>query len=133
MLLVEPLNRLLQDKWDRFVKRIFYFNFLVYCLYMIIFTMAAYYRPVDGLVRPEAQASWARVWVVGKGCGHFGRPPQPQAQALPWTPSQLAGAMDGEPGEPVSLRPSPLPQAVQETHPLPASQSLSFSLEVLWG
>uniref|UniRef100_A0A7N5J9B3 Transient receptor potential cation channel subfamily V member 1 n=1 Tax=Ailuropoda melanoleuca TaxID=9646 RepID=A0A7N5J9B3_AILME len=49
MLLVEPLNRLLQDKWDRFVKRIFYFNFLVYCLYMIIFTTAAYYRPVDGL------------------------------------------------------------------------------------
>ncbi|ELK31981.1 Transient receptor potential cation channel subfamily V member 1 [Myotis davidii] len=52
MLLVEPLNRLLQDKWDRFVKRIFYFNFFVYCLYMIIFTTAAYYRPVDGLVRP---------------------------------------------------------------------------------
>lgn len=51
MLLVEPLNRLLQDKWDRFVKRIFYFNFFVYCLYMIIFTTAAYYRPVDGLVR----------------------------------------------------------------------------------
>ncbi|KAM6175599.1 transient receptor potential cation channel subfamily V member 1 [Erethizon dorsatum] len=49
MLLVEPLNRLLQDKWDRFVKRIFYFNFFTYCLYMIIFTMAAYYRPVDGL------------------------------------------------------------------------------------
>uniref|UniRef100_A0A5F9DMF6 Transient receptor potential cation channel subfamily V member 1 n=1 Tax=Oryctolagus cuniculus TaxID=9986 RepID=A0A5F9DMF6_RABIT len=49
MLLVEPLNRLLQDKWDRVVKRIFYFNFFVYCLYMIIFTTAAYYRPVDGL------------------------------------------------------------------------------------
>nr|XP_020031995.1 transient receptor potential cation channel subfamily V member 1 isoform X2 [Castor canadensis] len=49
MLLVEPLNRLLQDKWDRFVKRIFYFNFFVYCLYMITFTAAAYYRPVDGL------------------------------------------------------------------------------------
>ncbi|EDM05147.1 rCG32926, isoform CRA_c [Rattus norvegicus] len=49
MLLVEPLNRLLQDKWDRFVKRIFYFNFFVYCLYMIIFTAAAYYRPVEGL------------------------------------------------------------------------------------
>ncbi|XP_023579078.1 transient receptor potential cation channel subfamily V member 1 [Octodon degus] len=49
MLLVEPLNRLLQDKWDRFVKRIFYFNFFIYCLYMIIFTMVAYYRPVDGL------------------------------------------------------------------------------------
>lgn len=51
MLLVEPLNRLLQDKWDRFVKRIFYFNFFVYCLYMIVFTTAAYYRPVEGLVR----------------------------------------------------------------------------------
>ncbi|XP_029413322.1 transient receptor potential cation channel subfamily V member 1 isoform X5 [Nannospalax galili] len=49
MLLVEPLNRLLQDKWDRFVKRIFYFNFSVYCLYMVIFTTAAYYRPVKGL------------------------------------------------------------------------------------
>ncbi|XP_049715939.1 transient receptor potential cation channel subfamily V member 1 [Elephas maximus indicus] len=49
MLLVEPLNRLLQDKWDRFVKRIFYFNFFIYCLYMIIFTMAAYNRPGDGL------------------------------------------------------------------------------------
>ncbi|XP_032125955.1 transient receptor potential cation channel subfamily V member 1 isoform X2 [Sapajus apella] len=49
MLLVEPLNRLLQDKWDRFVKRIFYFNFFIYCLYMIVFTMAAYYRPVAGL------------------------------------------------------------------------------------
>ncbi|XP_045680406.1 transient receptor potential cation channel subfamily V member 1 [Phyllostomus hastatus] len=49
MLLVEPLNRLLQDKWDRFVKRIFYFNFFIYCLYMIIFTTVAYYRPVEGL------------------------------------------------------------------------------------
>ncbi|XP_012508045.1 PREDICTED: transient receptor potential cation channel subfamily V member 1 isoform X2 [Propithecus coquereli] len=49
MLLVEPLNRLLQDKWDRFVKRIFYFNFSAYCLYMIIFTVVAYHRPVDGL------------------------------------------------------------------------------------
>ncbi|XP_007454247.1 PREDICTED: transient receptor potential cation channel subfamily V member 1 isoform X2 [Lipotes vexillifer] len=48
MLLVEPLNRLLQDKWDRFVKRIFYFNSFIYCLYMIIFTTAAYYRPVEG-------------------------------------------------------------------------------------
>ncbi|XP_074163761.1 transient receptor potential cation channel subfamily V member 1 [Sminthopsis crassicaudata] len=46
MLLVEPLNRLLQDKWDRFVKRIFYFNFFVYSVYMVIFTCAAYYRPV---------------------------------------------------------------------------------------
>ncbi|KAM4795644.1 transient receptor potential cation channel subfamily V member 1 [Rhinophrynus dorsalis] len=48
MLLVEPLNKLLQDKWDRFVKRIFYFNFLAYIAYVIIFTVAAYHRPVEG-------------------------------------------------------------------------------------
>ncbi|XP_028938208.1 transient receptor potential cation channel subfamily V member 1 isoform X2 [Ornithorhynchus anatinus] len=47
MLLVEPLNRLLQDKWDRFVKRIFYFNFFIYILYIITFTLVACYRPVD--------------------------------------------------------------------------------------
>ncbi|XP_069802397.1 transient receptor potential cation channel subfamily V member 1 [Dendropsophus ebraccatus] len=48
MLLVEPLNRLLQDKWDRFVKKIFYLNFLAYVIYITIFTIAAYYRPVVG-------------------------------------------------------------------------------------
>ncbi|XP_019347478.1 transient receptor potential cation channel subfamily V member 1 [Alligator mississippiensis] len=46
MLLVEPLNRLLQDKWDRFVKHLFYFNFCVYAIHIIILTIAAYYRPV---------------------------------------------------------------------------------------
>lgn len=88
MLLVEPLNRLLQDKWDRFVKRIFYFNFFVYCLYMIIFTTAAYYRPVDGLVRPEARAHWG--W---RGVGFPMRPPRPEAQAGPRTPSLLSRAV----------------------------------------
>lgn len=73
MLLVEPLNRLLQDKWDRFVKRIFYFNFFVYCLYMIIFTTAAYYRPVDGLVRPGLGPGLG-VW--GEGMGIPMRPPK---------------------------------------------------------
>ncbi|KAJ7398288.1 hypothetical protein BTVI_126639 [Pitangus sulphuratus] len=47
MLLVEPLNRLLQDKWDRFVKHLFYFNFFVYTLHISILTAAAYYRPVQ--------------------------------------------------------------------------------------
>ncbi|KAJ6657242.1 hypothetical protein lerEdw1_002609 [Lerista edwardsae] len=45
MLLVEPLNQLLQDKWDRFVKHLFYFNFFVYAAHIIILTVAAYYRP----------------------------------------------------------------------------------------
>ncbi|XP_038615127.1 transient receptor potential cation channel subfamily V member 1 isoform X3 [Tachyglossus aculeatus] len=52
MLLVEPLNKLLQDKWDRFVKRIFYFNFFVYILYIITFTLVACYRPVDLTQKP---------------------------------------------------------------------------------
>ncbi|XP_053940723.1 transient receptor potential cation channel subfamily V member 1 isoform X2 [Cuculus canorus] len=47
MLLVEPLNRLLQDKWDRFVKHLFYFNFFVYTVHILILTAAAYYRPVE--------------------------------------------------------------------------------------
>ncbi|XP_021271173.1 transient receptor potential cation channel subfamily V member 1 isoform X3 [Numida meleagris] len=47
MLLVEPLNRLLQDKWDRFVKHLFYFNFFVYTIHIVILTAAAYYRPVQ--------------------------------------------------------------------------------------
>ncbi|XP_061461518.1 transient receptor potential cation channel subfamily V member 1 [Rhineura floridana] len=47
MLLVEPLNQLLQDKWDRFVKHLFYFNFIVYTTHILIFTLAAYYRPTQ--------------------------------------------------------------------------------------
>lgn len=79
MLLVEPLNRLLQDKWDRFVKRIFYFNFFVYCLYMIIFTTAAYYRPVDGLVRTEARPRQGG----GERDGHSYKTPKTQARPGP--------------------------------------------------
>ncbi|XP_053130688.1 transient receptor potential cation channel subfamily V member 1 [Hemicordylus capensis] len=45
MLLVEPLNQLLQDKWDRFVKHLFYLNFIVYATHILILTVAAYYRP----------------------------------------------------------------------------------------
>uniref|UniRef100_A0A670KPM3 Transient receptor potential cation channel subfamily V member 1 n=1 Tax=Podarcis muralis TaxID=64176 RepID=A0A670KPM3_PODMU len=45
MLLVEPLNQLLQDKWDRFVKHLFYFNFFIYAAHIVILTVAAYYRP----------------------------------------------------------------------------------------
>ncbi|XP_042298778.1 transient receptor potential cation channel subfamily V member 1-like isoform X2 [Sceloporus undulatus] len=45
MLLVEPLNQLLQDKWDGFVKHLFYFNFIVYAAHILILTVAAYFRP----------------------------------------------------------------------------------------
>uniref|UniRef100_A0A670KLX9 Transient receptor potential cation channel subfamily V member 1 n=1 Tax=Podarcis muralis TaxID=64176 RepID=A0A670KLX9_PODMU len=56
MLLVEPLNQLLQDKWDRFVKHLFYFNFFIYAAHIVILTVAAYYRPTKkhGEVPPFA-------------------------------------------------------------------------------
>lgn len=88
MLLVEPLNRLLQDKWDRFVKRIFYFNFFVYCLYMIIFTMVAYYRPVGGWVRLRLGPQGGR----GEGMGVPRRSRDPGPRRGP-------GDMERSPGD----------------------------------
>ncbi|KAG5283977.1 hypothetical protein AALO_G00021610 [Alosa alosa] len=43
MLQVEPLNKLLDEKWDRFAHRIFLFKFLMYLLYVFIFTCVAYF------------------------------------------------------------------------------------------
>ncbi|KAM9384394.1 transient receptor potential cation channel subfamily V member 1 isoform 2-T3 [Pholidichthys leucotaenia] len=44
MLQTEPLSRLLEEKWNRFAGGMFFFNFLVYSLYLIIFTVLAYNR-----------------------------------------------------------------------------------------
>nr|XP_046245975.1 transient receptor potential cation channel subfamily V member 1-like isoform X2 [Scatophagus argus] len=44
MLQIEPLRSLLEDKWDRFAAKLFLMNFLVYLLYLIIFTTVAFYR-----------------------------------------------------------------------------------------
>ncbi|XP_072517265.1 transient receptor potential cation channel subfamily V member 1 [Salminus brasiliensis] len=38
MLQIEPLNHLLEDKWNRFAYRIFLFNFICYLIYLFIFT-----------------------------------------------------------------------------------------------
>ncbi|XP_036436440.1 transient receptor potential cation channel subfamily V member 1 [Colossoma macropomum] len=38
MLQIEPLNNLLEDKWNRFAHRIFLFNFICYLIYLGIFT-----------------------------------------------------------------------------------------------
>ncbi|KAM9846736.1 transient receptor potential cation channel subfamily V member 1 [Aulostomus maculatus] len=42
MLQTEPLNRLLEEKWKRFASQMFCFNFVVYFLYLIVFTVVAY-------------------------------------------------------------------------------------------
>ncbi|XP_051552565.1 transient receptor potential cation channel subfamily V member 1 isoform X2 [Myxocyprinus asiaticus] len=42
MLNIEPLNKLLEEKWERFAQWIFFFNFIVYLVYLFIFTAVAY-------------------------------------------------------------------------------------------
>lgn len=44
MVVLEPLNKLLQEKWNLLTYR-FFFNFLCYFLYMVIFTAVTYHQP----------------------------------------------------------------------------------------
>ncbi|XP_010609966.1 transient receptor potential cation channel subfamily V member 2 isoform X1 [Fukomys damarensis] len=44
MVVLEPLNKLLQAKWDQFISK-FFFNFLCYLIYVLIFTAVAYHQP----------------------------------------------------------------------------------------
>ncbi|XP_071398318.1 transient receptor potential cation channel subfamily V member 1-like isoform X1 [Centroberyx affinis] len=44
MLQIEPLHSLLEDKWDKFAAKLFLMNFLVYLIYLGIFTTVAFYR-----------------------------------------------------------------------------------------
>ncbi|XP_063811906.1 transient receptor potential cation channel subfamily V member 1-like isoform X2 [Pseudophryne corroboree] len=48
MVVLEPINHLLQEKWDSFAGKIFYLKFLLYIVYLIIFTVTAYNRPLTG-------------------------------------------------------------------------------------
>ncbi|XP_043094241.1 transient receptor potential cation channel subfamily V member 1-like [Puntigrus tetrazona] len=44
MLNIEPFNRLTEEKWERFAKQMFLFSFIVYVIYLFIFTAVAYHR-----------------------------------------------------------------------------------------
>ncbi|XP_018416477.1 PREDICTED: transient receptor potential cation channel subfamily V member 4 [Nanorana parkeri] len=48
MLAVEPINELLRDKWRKFGAVTFYISVISYLISMIIFTLIAYYRPMEG-------------------------------------------------------------------------------------
>ncbi|XP_017950397.2 transient receptor potential cation channel subfamily V member 4 [Xenopus tropicalis] len=48
MLAVEPINELLKEKWKKFGAVLFYLSFFAYLFLMIIFTLVAYYRPMEG-------------------------------------------------------------------------------------
>lgn len=50
MLQIEPLHSLLEEKWHTFARPIFWFKFVVYVVYLIIFTIVAYLRK-EGEVR----------------------------------------------------------------------------------
>lgn len=52
MVVLEPLNKLLQQKWETFASKRFYFSFISYLSFMIIFTAIAYYQPLRVKVSP---------------------------------------------------------------------------------
>ncbi|NXE80793.1 TRPV4 protein, partial [Cochlearius cochlearius] len=54
MLAVEPINELLRDKWRKFGAVSFYISVVSYLCAMVIFTLVAYYRPMEGPVSPTA-------------------------------------------------------------------------------
>ncbi|KYO33786.1 transient receptor potential cation channel subfamily V member 2 isoform X1 [Alligator mississippiensis] len=46
MVVLEPLNKLIQHKWDTFAARRFYLSFFSYLMFMIIFSVFAYHCPL---------------------------------------------------------------------------------------
>ncbi|XP_049895882.1 transient receptor potential cation channel subfamily V member 1-like [Epinephelus moara] len=72
MLQIEPLRSLLQNKWDRFASKLFLMNFLVYLVYLIIFTTVAFYRkegqppfPVDNVPLDHVRCIGEVISVLG--------------------------------------------------------------------
>ncbi|XP_065708933.1 transient receptor potential cation channel subfamily V member 2-like isoform X2 [Patagioenas fasciata] len=66
MVVLEPLNKLLQQKWETFAAKRFYFSFVSYLSFMIIFTAIAYYQPLR--VKPSFPVEFTAggfLWVSG--------------------------------------------------------------------
>ena len=67
---MEPINELLRDKWRKFGAVSFYINVVSYLCAMVIFTLTAYYQPLEGTVSGcEPGRSW----------GTAGASPHPRA------------------------------------------------------
>uniref|UniRef100_A0AAY4EQ86 Ion transport domain-containing protein n=1 Tax=Denticeps clupeoides TaxID=299321 RepID=A0AAY4EQ86_9TELE len=56
MLQVEPLNKLLEEKWVRFARVVFFIHFLVYFCYICLFTTIAHFSKLMTVKWPQ----WAR-------------------------------------------------------------------------
>ncbi|PKU31579.1 transient receptor potential cation channel subfamily v member hypothetical protein [Limosa lapponica baueri] len=66
MVVLEPLNKLLQQKWETFASKRFYFSFVSYLSFMIIFTAIAYYQPLR--LKPSFPVEFTAggfLWVSG--------------------------------------------------------------------
>ncbi|XP_033028486.1 transient receptor potential cation channel subfamily V member 2-like [Lacerta agilis] len=48
MVVLEPINKLLQSKWDSFAAMRFYISFFSYVVFMSVFSAVAYHRPLEG-------------------------------------------------------------------------------------
>lgn len=74
MLLIEPLHSLLEEKWHTFAKPMFWFNFIVYVIYLVIFTTVAFFRKEGEVCMPililriSFQTTWIsalfRCWIL---------------------------------------------------------------------
>ncbi|XP_056300405.1 transient receptor potential cation channel subfamily V member 1 isoform X2 [Pseudoliparis swirei] len=66
MLQMEPLSRLLEEKWKKFGGRMFFLNFLFYLLYLIVFTLVAYNKKFGELPYPIKHTTAGYLYVSGQ-------------------------------------------------------------------
>lgn len=66
MLQMEPLSRLLEEKWKKFGGRMFFLNFLFYLMYLIIFTLVAYNKKFGELPYPIKHTTAGYLYVSGQ-------------------------------------------------------------------
>ncbi|XP_031166601.1 transient receptor potential cation channel subfamily V member 1 [Sander lucioperca] len=66
MLQLEPLSQMLEEKWKTFAGPMFFFNYVVYILYLIIFTVVAYYRKGGKLPFPLEHTPLGYLYVSGQ-------------------------------------------------------------------
>ncbi|XP_043997304.1 transient receptor potential cation channel subfamily V member 1 isoform X2 [Gambusia affinis] len=66
MLETEPLSCLLEDKWKKFGCGMFFFNFLVYLVYLILFTVVAYNKKDSTQLPFIPEDAWDYLYVLGQ-------------------------------------------------------------------
>ncbi|XP_016523732.1 transient receptor potential cation channel subfamily V member 1 isoform X3 [Poecilia formosa] len=66
MLEKEPLSCLLEDKWKKFGGGMFFFNFLVYLVYLLIFTTVAYNKKDATQLPFIPDDAWDYLYVFGQ-------------------------------------------------------------------